>query len=140
MAKLKFRLAAPTPAYHLHHLIAVEEEKDWSDDLSRHMVEIILEDHVLAREKPSKIAHAVYEAIKVRRIQMDHFYYIYIIFRVLTFLQCRSWKAVVPSVNPTTQICGARNCSRCVSREFSRFWLTDALSTFSMSSGLISLH
>jgi len=64
LAKLQFRLAAPTPAYHLHHLIAVEEEKDWSDDLSRHMVEIILEDHVLAREKPSKIAHAVYEAIK----------------------------------------------------------------------------
>jgi len=64
LAKLKFRLAAPTPAYHLHHLIAVEEEKDWSEDLSRHMVEIILEDHVLARERPSKIAHAVYEAIK----------------------------------------------------------------------------
>ena len=32
LAELKFRLAAPTPAYHLHHLIAVEEEKDWSDE------------------------------------------------------------------------------------------------------------
>ena len=65
LAKLKFRLAAPTAAYHLHHLIAVEEEKDWSEDLARHLVEVIMEDHVLAREKPSKIAHAVYHAIKV---------------------------------------------------------------------------
>ena len=65
LAKLKFRLAAPTAAYHLHHLIAVEEEKDWSEDLARHLVEVVMEDHVLAREKPSKIAHAVYHAIKV---------------------------------------------------------------------------
>ena len=65
LAKLKFRLTAPTAAYHLHHLIAVEEEKDWSEDLARHLVEVIMEDHVLAREKPSKIAHAVYHAIKV---------------------------------------------------------------------------
>lgn len=64
LAKLKFRLAAPTAAYHLHHLIAVEEEKDWCEDLARHLVEVIMEDHVLAREKPSKIAHAVYHAIK----------------------------------------------------------------------------
>jgi len=64
LAKLKFRLAAPTAAYHLHHLIAVEEEEDWSEDLSRHLVEVIMEDHVLARERPSKIAHAVYHAIK----------------------------------------------------------------------------
>merc|ERR550517_247670 len=64
LAKLKFRLTAPTAAYHLHHLIAVEEEKDWSEDLARHLVEVIMEDHVLARERPSKIAHAVYHAIK----------------------------------------------------------------------------
>jgi len=64
LAKLKFRLAAPTAAYHLHHLIAVEEEEDWSEDLSRHLVEIIMEDHILARERPSKIAHAVYQTIK----------------------------------------------------------------------------
>merc|ERR1712025_865085 len=64
LSKLEFRLAAPTAAYLLSHLTSVEEEKDWSEDLSRHMVEIILEDHFLARERPSKIAHAVYEAIK----------------------------------------------------------------------------
>jgi hypothetical protein len=64
LAKLELRLAAPTPAYLLNHLIAVEEERDWSEDLSRHMVEIVLEDHVLARQRPSRIAHAVYEAIK----------------------------------------------------------------------------
>ena len=66
LAKLQFRLAAPTAAYHLHHLIAVEDEEDWSEDLSRHLVEVIMEDHVLARERPSKIAHAVYHGIKVR--------------------------------------------------------------------------
>lgn len=64
LAKLKFRLTAPTAAYHLHHLIAVEEEKDWSEDLARHLVEVIMEDHILARERPSKIAHAVYHVIK----------------------------------------------------------------------------
>jgi len=64
LAKLQFRLAAPTAAYHLHHLIAVEGEEDWSEDLARHLVEIVMEDHVLARERPSKIAHAVYHAIK----------------------------------------------------------------------------
>jgi len=64
LSKLEFRLAAPTAAYLLSHLTSVEEEKDWSEDLSRHMVEIILEDHFLAREPPSKIAHAIYDAIK----------------------------------------------------------------------------
>jgi len=62
--KLQFRLLAPTPSFHLNHLLAIQEERDWSDDLARHMVEIILSDHVLAREKPSRIAFAVYEAIK----------------------------------------------------------------------------
>ena len=61
-------VAAPTAATHLHHLIAVEEEKDWNEDLSRHPVEIVMEDHVLARQRPSRIAHAVYHAIKVRRM------------------------------------------------------------------------
>ena len=42
-----------------------EGEEDWSEDLARHLVEIVMEDHVLARERPSKIAHAVYHAIKV---------------------------------------------------------------------------
>ena len=68
LSKLEFRLAAPTAAYLLSHLTSVEEEKDWSEDLSRHMVEIILEDHFLAREPPSKIAHAIYDAIKVGKI------------------------------------------------------------------------
>ena len=72
LAKLELRLAAPTPAYLLNHLIAVEEEKDWSEDLSRHMVEIVLEDHVLARQRPSRIAHAVYKAIKVKCIEYEH--------------------------------------------------------------------
>ena len=68
LAKLQFRLSAPTPAYHLSHLVSVEEERDWAEDLARHMVELVMEDHVLARERPSKIAHAVYEAIKVESI------------------------------------------------------------------------
>eukprot|EP00092_Neocalanus_flemingeri_P037043 GFUD01040328.1.p1 GENE.GFUD01040328.1~~GFUD01040328.1.p1 ORF type:complete len:286 (+),score=50.66 GFUD01040328.1:416-1273(+) len=64
LAKLKFSLAAPTAAFHLSHLVAVEDEKDWSEDLSRHLVEIVIEDHLLARERPSKIAHAVFDVIK----------------------------------------------------------------------------
>ena len=46
--------------------MTIQEERDWAEDLSRHLVEIILSDHVMARVSPSKVAFAVYEAIKVR--------------------------------------------------------------------------
>eukprot|EP00092_Neocalanus_flemingeri_P036048 GFUD01039248.1.p1 GENE.GFUD01039248.1~~GFUD01039248.1.p1 ORF type:complete len:400 (+),score=59.17 GFUD01039248.1:81-1280(+) len=64
LAKLKFCLAAPTAAFHLSLLVAVEDEKDWSEDLSRHLVEMVIEDHLLARMLPSRIAHAVFKVIK----------------------------------------------------------------------------
>ena len=123
LAKLELRLAAPTPAYLLNHLIAVEEEKDWSEDLSRHMVEIVLEDHVLARQRPSRIAHAVYEAIKVKYMTIStHIYGVVlnVLFRVWIFVQCRYWRTVAPSASLITRTCGARSSSRCVSRESSR--------------------
>ena len=67
LAKLQFRLSAPTAAFFLAHLVAVEEgEKYWQEDLARHMVELVLEDYKLARLPPCKIAKAVYVAIKVR--------------------------------------------------------------------------
>ena len=65
LAKLKFNLAAPTPAFYLSHLVAVQDEKDWSEDLSRHLVELVMEDHILARLSPSRIAHSVFKVIKV---------------------------------------------------------------------------
>jgi len=64
LAKLNFNLAAPTAAFFLSHLVAVEDEKEWSEDLSRHLVEFILEDNLLARTSPSKIAHSVFKVIK----------------------------------------------------------------------------
>ena len=122
LAKLELRLAAPTPAYHLNHLIAVEEERDWSEDLSRHMVEIVLEDHVLARQRPSKIAHAVYEAIKVESV-LEIFIFsqgISLIFRAWMFVQFKYWRTVAQSASLTTRTGGARSCSRCACRESSR--------------------
>ena len=40
VARLHWRLAAPTPAFHLAHLVVVEQELDWPEDLARHMVRI----------------------------------------------------------------------------------------------------
>jgi len=64
LARLNFNLAAPTPAFFLSHLVAVEDEKDWSEDLSRHLVEFIMEDHILARVSPCRIAQSVFKVIK----------------------------------------------------------------------------
>jgi len=64
LAKLNFNLAAPTAAFHLSHLVAVEDEKDWSEDLCRHLVEFIMEDHILARASPCRIAQSVFKVIK----------------------------------------------------------------------------
>merc|ERR1712212_477596 len=64
LARLNFNLAAPTPAFYLSHLVAVEDEKDWSEDLSRHLVEFIMEDHILARMSPCRIAQSVFKVIK----------------------------------------------------------------------------
>ena len=65
LARLNFNLAAPTPAFYLNHLVAVEDEKDWSEDLSRHLVELVMEDHKLARVSPSLIAQSVFNVLKV---------------------------------------------------------------------------
>ena len=64
LARLNFNLAAPTPAFFLSHLVAVEDEKDWSEDLSRHLVEFIMEDYILARVSPCRIAQSVFKVIK----------------------------------------------------------------------------
>jgi len=64
LAKLQFNLAAPTAAYHLSHLVAVEDEKEWPEDLSRHLVEMVMEDHLLARLHPSRIARSVFKVVK----------------------------------------------------------------------------
>jgi len=64
LAKLNFNLAAPTPAFYLNHLVAVQDEKDWCEDLSRHLLELIMEDQKLARISPSRLAHSVYKVIK----------------------------------------------------------------------------
>lgn len=72
LAKLKFSLAAPTPAFYLSHLVAVEDEKDWPEDLSRHLVELVMEDHILARLSPSKIAHSIYKVIKACDVTAIH--------------------------------------------------------------------
>jgi len=64
LARLNFNLAAPTPAFFLSHLVAVEDEKDWSEDLSRHLVEFIMEDYILARVSPCRIAQSVFKVLK----------------------------------------------------------------------------
>ena len=74
LAKLKFNLAAPTAAFHLSHLVAVEDEKDWPEDLSRHLVEMVIEDHLLARLLPSKIARAVFKVVKVCFLRIIPYY------------------------------------------------------------------
>ena len=65
LARLNFNLAAPTPAFYLGHLVAVEDEKDWSEDLSRHLMELVMEDRILARVSPSLIAQSVFNVLKV---------------------------------------------------------------------------
>ena len=65
LARLNLNLAAPTPAFYLSHLVAVEDEKDWSEDLSRHLVELVMEDHILTRVSPSLIAQSVFNVLKV---------------------------------------------------------------------------
>jgi len=55
LARLNFNLVAPTPAFYLSHLVAVEDERDWSEDLSRHLIKLVMEDHILARVSPSLI-------------------------------------------------------------------------------------
>jgi len=68
LARLHFNLAAPTPAFYLSHLVAVEDEKEWSEDLSRHLVELVMEDHILARVSPSLIAQSVFNVLKACNI------------------------------------------------------------------------
>merc|ERR1712179_373914 len=64
LARLNFNLAAPPPAFFLSHLVAVGDEKDWSEDLSRHLVEFIMEDYILARVSPCLIAQSVFKVLK----------------------------------------------------------------------------
>lgn len=64
LTKLRFCLAAPTPAFLLSHMVEVGEEVDWSEDLARHLVEITMQDNVLACFPPSKIASCVFTVLK----------------------------------------------------------------------------
>ena len=41
--KLAFSLAAPTPSFLLTHMVEVGQERDWPEDLARHLVELTLQ-------------------------------------------------------------------------------------------------
>jgi len=63
--RLGFNLAAPTPAFLLCHMVEVGEEKDWPEDICRHIVEATLQDYGLAlNNPPSKIAHCIFSVLK----------------------------------------------------------------------------
>jgi len=63
--RLCFNLAAPTPAFLLSHMVEVGEEKDWPEDICRHLVEATLQDYGLAlNNPPSKIAHCIFSVLK----------------------------------------------------------------------------
>jgi len=64
LAKLKFNLAAPTVAFFMNNLVVIEEESDWSWDLSRHLVEMVLQNQEFARMRPSKVAYVVFSVLK----------------------------------------------------------------------------
>jgi len=64
LAKLKFNLAAPTVAFFMNNLVVVEEERDWSWDLSRHLVEMVLQDQDFAQMRPSKVAYVIFSILK----------------------------------------------------------------------------
>merc|ERR1712059_16486 len=66
LAKLKFRLAAPTPAYLLSLLVEMmEDQEDWSEDLATHLLEMVMAEHSLARREPSRIANSVFSVLKL---------------------------------------------------------------------------
>jgi len=64
LAKLKFNLAAPTVAFFMNNLVVIEEESDWSWDVSRHLVEMVLQNQEFARMRPSKVAYIVFSVLK----------------------------------------------------------------------------
>ena len=65
LVKLKFNLAAPTVAFFMNNLVVIEGESDWSWDLSRHLVEMVLQNQEFAQMRPSKVAYAVFSVLKV---------------------------------------------------------------------------
>jgi len=64
LVKLKFNLAAPTVAFFMNNLVVIEGESDWSWDLSRHLVEMVLQNQEFAQMRPSKVAYAVFSVLK----------------------------------------------------------------------------
>jgi len=62
--RLKFNLAAPTPAYLISHMVEVGEEIDWPEDICRHLIESTLQDYGLSLNPPSRIAHCIFSVLK----------------------------------------------------------------------------
>lgn len=65
LSRLDYKLLAPTASFLLSHKVQVMGAKaDWPNDLSRHMVEMILSDPDLGFFIPADIATAIYTVIK----------------------------------------------------------------------------
>jgi len=69
LAKLNFKLSSPTPAF----LLAIVQETlvdrlNWSEELSTHLLEMVMAEHNLARTRPSVIADSIYSVVKVSDI------------------------------------------------------------------------
>ena len=66
LARLNFRLVAPTSGFFLQMLVEIDDDLDWPVDLARHLVEMALQDPILARISPLRVANGVRQIIKVR--------------------------------------------------------------------------
>jgi len=65
LSRLEYNLLAPTASFLLSHKVQVMGAKaDWPNDLSRHMVEMILSDPEFGFHIPADISSAIYTVIK----------------------------------------------------------------------------
>jgi len=64
LSKLEFELLAPTPSFLLAHLVQIRGEKDWPQDLSRHMIEMCLCCEEISQYSPLEIANSIYTVLK----------------------------------------------------------------------------
>ena len=64
LARLNFELVAPTSGFFLQMLVEIDDDLDWPVDLARHLVEMALEDPVLAPLSPLLVADGVRQIIK----------------------------------------------------------------------------
>ena len=102
-----------------------------------------MQDSALARARPSSIAHAVYEAIKVTvtilwifnvsTVNYDHC-------RVWTWRRSRSWRAAARGASLTTRTCGASSCSPCASSAPRSCCCRQGRAACNLGSGSISLR